>query len=115
MANFLVSLPFNLPSPPCEQVHTGSHTPQFHALVFVCEEIMAALTLFLTLVPPAVALYSVMWIVYARWFHPCSRFPGPFLASISRVWYLGMVLRAKVSVEERELYRKYGKGSTSVL
>ncbi len=76
---------------------------------------MAALTLFLTLVPPAVALYSVMWIVYARWFHPCSRFPGPFLASISRVWYLGMVLRAKVSMEERELYRKYGKGSTSVL
>ena len=71
---------------------------------------MAALTLF-TLILLAVALYWVVWIVYARWFHPCSKFPGPFLASISRVWYLGMVLRAKVSVEERGLYRKYGKGS----
>lgn len=25
-------------------------------------------------------------IVYYRWFHPLSKFPGPFWASVTRLW-----------------------------
>ncbi len=108
-----VSFPFIPPSQREQQVHNGSHVSQSHALVFVCEETMTALTFF-TLALLAVVLYWAVWIVYARWFHPCSKFPGPFFASISRAWYLGMVLRAKVSLEERELHRKYGREPISI-
>jgi hypothetical protein len=70
---------------------------------------MAVLTV-LTYFLPALVLYWILWIIYARWFHPCSQFPGPFLASVSRMWLVCQVLRKNVDNEDRELHRKYGKG-----
>lgn len=68
---------------------------------------MALLPLFLA----ALAVYWVGWIVYARTLHPCAKFPGPFVASFSRLWCMAQVLRGKVDVEDRELHKKYGEAT----
>lgn len=33
-------------------------------------------------------VYEAGWIVYSRCFHPLSKIPGPWLASVSRTWYM---------------------------
>ncbi|PYI19102.1 cytochrome P450 [Aspergillus violaceofuscus CBS 115571] len=48
------------------------------------------------------------WILYARWLHPLARFPGPPLASISRLWVVLHVARGKTVLEQKELHRRYG-------
>lgn len=35
--------------------------------------------------------YWVGWIIYARNFHPLSKVPGPWLASVSRIWYMRQI------------------------
>ena len=42
----------------------------------------------LSLFVVSLVLYWLLWIIYARWLHPYSKHPGPFLASISRLWYI---------------------------
>ncbi|KAH7161064.1 cytochrome P450 [Dactylonectria macrodidyma] len=53
-------------------------------------------------------LYWVVWIIYARCFHPLAKYPGPFLASISRSWMMIQILRAKSEITQRELHAKLG-------
>ncbi|RAL10282.1 cytochrome P450 [Aspergillus homomorphus CBS 101889] len=53
-------------------------------------------------------VYYTGWILYARWLHPLARFPGPPLASISRLWVILHVARGNAVAEQRELHRKYG-------
>lgn len=53
--------------------------------------------------------YYVSWIFYARFFHPYARIPGPFLASISRLWLVRAVRGGKAHVITRELHEKYGR------
>ena len=62
-----------------------------------------------TLILPALTLsYWLCWIVYARFFHPLAKYPGPFLASISRLWLLLQVASANVDQTQRELHKKHG-------
>lgn len=35
----------------------------------------------------AVVVYAVYQIIYCRYFHPLAKFPGPFWASITRLWF----------------------------
>lgn len=48
------------------------------------------------------------WIVYARFFHPLAGIPGPFWASISRMWLGAQVSSGKSEYVQRELHRKHG-------
>ncbi|KAK2731396.1 pisatin demethylase [Colletotrichum kahawae] len=53
-------------------------------------------------------LYWIGWVVYARTFHPLSRIPGPFLATVSRLWYILKIWTEDVEKDERALHEKYG-------
>ncbi|KAL4881002.1 cytochrome P450 [Aspergillus karnatakaensis] len=52
--------------------------------------------------------YWVAWIFYARWLHPLARFPGPFWASVSRVWTVLHVLPGDAEKTQKKLHEKYG-------
>ncbi|RYO45162.1 hypothetical protein AA0116_g13383, partial [Alternaria tenuissima] len=52
--------------------------------------------------------YCVAWIIYARRFHALAKYPGPFLASITRLWLVIDVARGKSGETQRRLHRIYG-------
>ncbi|RAR15515.1 pisatin demethylase [Stemphylium lycopersici] len=52
--------------------------------------------------------YCVAWIIYARRFHALAKYPGPFLASITRLWLVIDVARGKPGETQRRLHRIYG-------
>ncbi|EAU32038.1 conserved hypothetical protein [Aspergillus terreus NIH2624] len=55
------------------------------------------------------ATYWAAWICYSRWFHPLSRYPGPFWASVSRVWTVMHVLRGDAEKAQKSLHARYGR------
>ncbi|KAL2868893.1 cytochrome P450 [Aspergillus lucknowensis] len=55
-----------------------------------------------------IATYWVLWIAYARTLHPYAKYPGPFLASISRFWIVNEIFRGRAHKTQAELHRKYG-------
>ncbi|KAF9889442.1 hypothetical protein FE257_007344 [Aspergillus nanangensis] len=55
-----------------------------------------------------VVSYWAAWVFYTRWFHPLSRYPGPFWASVSRVWTVLHVYRGEAETEQRKLHERYG-------
>lgn len=59
-------------------------------------------------IPAALALYWVLWIAYARTIHPLAQIPGPFLASISRLWIFRHTARGDMEWTQRALHKKYG-------
>ncbi|KAL4961365.1 cytochrome P450 [Aspergillus stella-maris] len=63
------------------------------------------------LVPFAAALvilYGVLRVLYLRHIHPYSKYPGPFLASVSRIWLAQQVIRGRVHKTQRELHQQHG-------
>ncbi|GIZ49739.1 hypothetical protein CKM354_001276600 [Cercospora kikuchii] len=56
----------------------------------------------------SVIAYAVSRAIYNRYFHPYSRFPGPFLASISDVWYFWRVRHGLAGHNDLRLHAKYG-------
>ncbi|KAI1300897.1 cytochrome P450 oxidoreductase [Xylaria venustula] len=52
--------------------------------------------------------YWVGWIIYARNFHPLSKVPGPWLASVSRVWYMMQIATGQTEKTLRRLHEQYG-------
>jgi len=59
-------------------------------------------------IPILVALYQCGWIIYAKTLHPLSNIPGPFLASVSRLWYVLQLRHGGMDVTQRKLHQKYG-------
>ena len=55
-----------------------------------------------------VFLSSLYQIVYYRFFHPLSKFPGPFWASVTRLWVAYHCYRADEHTKLLELHKKYG-------
>jgi hypothetical protein len=51
------------------------------------------------------ALYQV---VYYRFFHPLSKFPGPFWGSVTRLWIAYHNIKEDEPYVEHELHKKYG-------
>lgn len=47
-------------------------------------------------------------VIATRYFHPLSQFPGPFFASISRLWIVYYNLLGKEYLKEYDLHKKYG-------
>lgn len=56
-----------------------------------------------------VALQFLYQIVYYRFFHPLSVFPGPFWASVTRLWIAWHNLRETEVPTVRALAKQYGK------
>ncbi|KAI9757651.1 MAG: hypothetical protein M4579_003376 [Chaenotheca gracillima] len=48
-------------------------------------------------------------IIYYRFFHPLSQFPGPFWASVTRLWIAYHSLKEDECAVEWELHKKYGR------
>lgn len=48
-------------------------------------------------------------VIQTRYFHPLSEFPGPFFASVSRLYLTYYNLLGKEYLKEYELHKKYGK------
>lgn len=44
-----------------------------------------------------------------RYYSPISHIPGPFLASISRLWHLRQIWSGKQNLKILEQHEKYGK------
>ncbi|KAK8024762.1 cytochrome P450 oxidoreductase [Apiospora arundinis] len=72
----------------------------------------AALDLLSTLsirgVLSVLVLYALTRGIYNRYFHPLSRFPGPFWASITSLWYFQTVRLSKAKNVQYALHDKYG-------
>ncbi|KAF2458809.1 flavonoid 3',5'-hydroxylase [Lineolata rhizophorae] len=47
-------------------------------------------------------------IIYYRFFHPLAKFPGPFWASVTRLWIAYHNVKADEYLLEHELHKKYG-------
>ena len=52
--------------------------------------------------------YSLGWIVYVRSFHPLKHIPGPFWASVSRLWMVHRIRQGDMEVVQRRLHEQYG-------
>jgi hypothetical protein len=52
--------------------------------------------------------YVVLGAVYRRYFHPLSKYPGPFMASITRWWMVKEIFSGKHEEHIRKLHKKYG-------
>ncbi|KAJ0418634.1 cytochrome P450 [Aspergillus carlsbadensis] len=56
----------------------------------------------------SIIAYWILWIIYARWFHPLAKFPGPFWASVTRIWTVLHVLPGDTEKTQMKLHAKYG-------
>ncbi|KAH4222840.1 hypothetical protein HBH64_162310 [Parastagonospora nodorum] len=75
-------------------------------------EVIPALPLatwLLLVLPSAITLYWTLWIVYARTLHPLASVPGPFLASISRTWYMYRIYVGDMHHVQRRMHDRYGQ------
>ncbi|OQE14117.1 hypothetical protein PENSTE_c038G09347 [Penicillium steckii] len=55
-----------------------------------------------------VVAYWGCWILYALTLHPYAKYPGPFLASFSRLWIVIEILRGHAHKTQADLHEKYG-------
>ncbi|EOA88692.1 uncharacterized protein SETTUDRAFT_106678 [Exserohilum turcica Et28A] len=62
----------------------------------------------LVLLPILLLACCIVWIVYARYLHPLAKYPGPFFASITRLWLIVDVARGGCEKTQRQLHEKYG-------
>jgi hypothetical protein len=51
---------------------------------------------------------AIYQIVHYRLFHPLSKYPGPFWASVTRLWIAYHNFMEDEYVVEHELHKKYG-------
>lgn len=60
-------------------------------------------------VGPLVALaYTLIWMFYAVTLHPLAKVPGPFWASVTRLWYMYQVYTGNMDKIQRAMHKKYG-------
>lgn len=50
----------------------------------------------------------VYQIIYYRFFHPLKAFPGPFWASVTRLWITGQNLKETEYLTFQKLSKEYG-------
>ncbi len=58
--------------------------------------------------PVVIPVFLVVRILYKRYASPLRRYPGPFLASFSRLWKVMSVMRGQTNHEHIELHQRYG-------
>lgn len=55
-----------------------------------------------------IPVFLVIRVLYKRYASPLRRYPGPFLASCSRLWKVISTVKGQTNWEHIELHRKYG-------
>lgn len=58
--------------------------------------------------PICVLVYTSLWILYCFTWHPLANVPGPFWASITRLWYMYRLYAGDMDQVQRALHKKYG-------
>lgn len=53
-------------------------------------------------------VYIVTILASRRYFSPLSDIPGPFLASVTRLWHIATIVKGKQNIKILELHRKHG-------
>ena len=53
-------------------------------------------------------IYLFVYVIYQRFVHPLSKYPGPFLASLTDVWQVWQFLTLRQPYHLTELHYKYG-------
>ena len=56
----------------------------------------------------ALLVLPLVYIVYQRFFHPLASVPGPFFASLSRLWMIKHAWDGDMNVTMIDLHSKYG-------
>lgn len=70
--------------------------------------LLTVTNLFLSFI--AYIVFKIIYqIVYYRFFHPLAKFPGPFWASVTRLWITWENLKETEYLTCYELSKKYGK------
>jgi hypothetical protein len=65
-------------------------------------------TWFLVVLPISITLYWSLWMIYSLTLHPLASVPGPFRASISRLWYMYRIYVGDMHDVQRRLHEQYG-------
>lgn len=65
-------------------------------------------TWLLKLCPVVIVLYTLLWMVYAVTLHPLAKVPGPYWASVTRLWYMYQIYARNMDKVQRALHEKYG-------
>jgi hypothetical protein len=60
----------------------------------------------------AVVLYWIVWSMYTTTLHPLAKYPGPRLASLSRLWLMLDIASGNLDETQRRLYAKHGQQYT---
>jgi hypothetical protein len=60
-------------------------------------------------VPSFAVIYVTYYVIYQRYFHPLSRFPGPFLASLTDLWQVYQFLSLKQPYNLTDLHAQHGE------
>ncbi|KAH7371279.1 cytochrome P450 [Pyrenochaeta sp. MPI-SDFR-AT-0127] len=58
--------------------------------------------------PSLIVAYCLGWVIYSRYFHPLAKYPGPFFASISRLWLIIDVAKGNAEKTQRQLHARFG-------
>ena len=58
--------------------------------------------------PIVLVIYTLLWMVYTVTLHPLAKVPGPFWASVTRVWYMYQVYMGDMDKIQRAMHEKYG-------
>jgi hypothetical protein len=60
--------------------------------------------------PIAIVVSAVGWVVYQRFYSPYAGIPGPFWASITRLWYLNRINDQEDLMHQhtKKLHKIYG-------
>lgn len=62
----------------------------------------------LNVVIALLVLQFVGQVVYYHFFHPLSKFPGPFWGGVTRIWLAVQFYRGTEVETEKRLHEKYG-------
>ena len=52
--------------------------------------------------------YWIIWVIYARTLHPLSNIPGPWFASVSRLWIMWHTWKGDMDHVQRALHQRHG-------
>jgi hypothetical protein len=56
----------------------------------------------------AVLLFVITVAIWRRYFSPLSDFPGPFFASLTRLWYVKTIIDGDQNLQLHEQHKKHG-------